>query len=166
MYQKKITLTLAIVLLALAGCAGEEKTTPAASTPTPVPNVIYAQGFFDLEKDGNLSWRWMEPEGVIRLKNTGKDMVLKVAGRAPVEKFKQAPTINIVLNGAELDSVSATPELLAREFTISAAQQGQGEWSELKITSDKHFVPKDTDPGATDPRRLAFSLTNLSWEPK
>ena len=166
MYHKKIVLTLALAVLALSGCAAEDKGPPTASTPPPSPDVVYSQGFFDLEKEANTSWRWMEPEGVIRLKNTGKDMVLKLSGRAPVEKFKQAPIIKISLNGVELDSTTATPELLARECTITPAQQGKGDWSELKITSDKHFVPKDTDPGATDPRRLAFSLTNLSWQAK
>lgn len=166
MFQKKSVLGLILATLVLAGCVSEEKATPAASTPAPAPEIVYAQGFFDLERDGNNSWRWMEPEGVVRLKNSGKDMVLKLSGRAPVERFKQAPIVKISLNGTQLDQVTTTPEVVSREFTITPAQQGTGEWSELKITCDKSFVPKDTDPGATDPRRLAFSLTSLSWQPK
>lgn len=166
MFQKKAVLALILASIAFAGCVSEEKPAPTASTPPPAPDIVYAQGFFDLERDGNISWRWMEPEGVIRLKNSGKDMVLKVSGRAPVERFKQAPVIRISLNGTQLDQATTTPETLTREFTITAAQQGAAEWSELKITCDKSFVPKDTDPGATDPRRLAFSLTNLTWQPK
>jgi hypothetical protein len=167
MFQKKAVLALIVAAIALAGCVSEEKTTPpAASTPPPPPDIVYAQGFFDLERDGNISWRWMEPEGVIRLKNSGKDMVLKLSGRAPVERFKQAPVVRISLNGKQLDQVTTTPEIVTREFTIAPAQQGSGEWSELKITCDKSFVPKDSDPGATDPRRLAFSLTSLTWQPK
>jgi hypothetical protein len=169
MYQKTTALILILAAIALAGCASEEKTAAVGSEPAPPPpptDVVYAHGFFDLERDAGGSWRWMEPEGVVRLKNTGKDMVLKVAGRVPFERFKQAPTIKITLNGAELDQSPATPELMTREFTITPKQQGSGDWSELKISSDKSFVPKETDPGATDPRRLAFSLTKLSWEPK
>ena len=166
MIKRTMALTLIVSALMLAGCATEEKSAPAANTPPPPPDVVFAQGFFDLEKDASMSWRWMEPEGVVRLKNTGKDMVLKIAGRAPVERFKQAPVIKLTLNGTQLDEAKATAELLTREFTVTAAQQGAGEWSELKISSDKSFVPKDTDPGATDPRRLAFSVTKLSWEPK
>lgn len=170
MYQKTTALILILAAIALAGCASEEKTAAVGSAPPPPPpppsGVVYAHGFFDVEQDAGGSWRWMEPEGVVRLKNTGKDMVLKLAGRVPFERFKEAPIIKISLNGAELDKSPATPELMTREFTITPAQQGSGDWSELKISSDKSFVPKDADPGATDPRRLAFSLTKLSWEPK
>ena len=164
MLKKNIVLTLALMVLALAGCTTDEKTAPAAATPLPPTDIVYAQGFYDLERDATMTWRWMEPEGVVRLKNTGKDMVLKLSGRAPVERFKQPPVIKLVLNGVELDQMTGTPEILNREFTITAAQQGKADWSELKISSDKSFVPKDVDPGGTDPRRLAFSLTKLSWE--
>ncbi|MEP7273719.1 MAG: hypothetical protein ABI882_19630 [Acidobacteriota bacterium] len=165
MFRKRIVLAMALLALGLSACAGEDKTGGSAS-PAPAEEIVYEKGFYDLERDPNMSWRWMEPEGVVRLKNSGKDMTLKLAGRAPLERFKQPPVINISLNGVQLEQVTGTPEGLDREYTISAAQQGKGEWSELKITSDQSFVPKEVDKGGTDPRRLAFSLTNLTWQPK
>lgn len=166
MLRRTVVLALVLGVLGLAGCAGEEKTGGAASSPLPPQDIVYAQGFYDLERDANISWRWMEPEGVVRLKNSGKDMSLKLSGRAPVERFKQPPVIRIAINGVQLDQITGTPEILNREYTITAAQQGKADWSELRITSDKSFVPKDVDPGGTDPRRLAFSLTNLTWTAK
>lgn len=163
MFRKIAVLTLVLASLTLVGCVSEDKTERALKAPAAPPDIFYGSGFFDLEVNGNLTWRWMGPVGVVRLKNTGKDMLLRIEGRAPVERFKQAPVITISLNGTELDQAKATEEPLTREFTITAAQQGSQEWSELKISCDKSFVPKDTDPGATDSRRLAFSLTSLSW---
>ncbi len=167
MLRTTIMFALATMTLGISACGSDEKAGgPGATAPPPPNDVVYAQGFFDLESDPTMSWRWMEPEGVVRLKNTGKEMVLRLAGRAPVERFKQAPLIKIAFNGVPLDQATATPEFLNKEYTISAAQQGKGDWSELRITSDKSFVPKEVDPRGTDSRRLAFSLTKLTWEAK
>src|SRR6188768_4300578 len=115
MLKKNLSLTLTLLVLVMGGCTTDEKPAPAASTPPPSPDIVYAQGFYDLERDASMTWRWMEPEAVVRLKNTGKDMVLKFSGRAPIEKFKQPPVITLSLNGAQLDQMKGTPEMLNRE---------------------------------------------------
>jgi hypothetical protein len=159
---------LAGFVLMLSGCVAEEKDDKTAgSTATPAtPRVVYSSGFFDEEKDGNNSWRWMEPTGVARLRNTGKDMELTITGRPPVEHFKQAPTITITLNGTKLDEYKGSNDMATKTFTVTPAQQGDGEWSELKISSDMSFVPKEVAKTSTDGRRLAFSLTGLIWKLK
>jgi hypothetical protein len=162
--QRMAAVFLATLVLGLGGCASEEKTGEggAASGET----ILYAEGFSDQERDGANSWRWMEPEGVVKLKNTGREMVLKITGRPPVEQLAKMPKIKIALNGVTLEEVAGSAEVLTREYAITAAQQGGGEWSELRIYSDEYFVPKNVYKNSTDERRLAFSLTSLSWQPK
>lgn len=162
--RRVVALSLAILVVGLGGCASGEKTddTGAAVGET----IVYAEGFFDEERDGANSWRWMEPQGVVKLKNTGREMVLKIMGRPPVEHMRDMPKIKIALNGATLEEVAGSGEMLSREYAITPAQQGGGEWSELRISSDGHFVPKNVYKNSADERRLAFSLTSLSWQPK
>jgi hypothetical protein len=160
-------LLVMICLLAYAGCS-DEKTSEGPGAPvataTPDTQIVYAEGFYDLERAPSGSWRWMEPVGVVRLKNTGKEMRLKVAGNVPTDRFPQPPKIKIDLNGETLDEFSGLT--VEKEYTIPAAKQGNKEYSDLRITSDKFFVPKEVDKNSTDPRRLAFSLTQLVWQPK
>jgi hypothetical protein len=167
-FETTVVCLLAAFVLMLSGCVPEEKDDKSAgTTTTPAgPRVVYSNGFFDEERDGTNSWRWMEPTGVARLRNTGKDMELVVAGRPPMEQFKQAPMITITLNGTKLDEYKGSNDVATRTFTVTPAQQGDGEWSELKISSDMSFVPKEVEKTSNDGRRLAFYLTGLTWKLK
>jgi len=64
MSRKLIALALAAVSLGLSSCASEENTEKpapaAAASPTPPTEIIYSKGFYGLEHDANISWRWME----------------------------------------------------------------------------------------------------------
>lgn len=167
MFRKFITPLMMLAVVSLAGCVGEEKEEKAtAPSPTPVLTVVYGKGFFDEEKAGAQSWRWMEPAGSVKLRNTGKDMELTIAGRPPVEQFKQPPTITITLNGTKIDEFKGSADVTQRTLQITPAQQGSGEWSDLTISSNMSFVPKEVDKRSTDGRTLAFSLTGLSWKQK
>lgn len=167
MLKYGVMLVLVSLLLALAGCSdekpGEGAGAPAATT-TPDTQIVYAEGFFELERAPSGSWRWMEPVGRVHLRNTGKEMRLKVVGNVPTDRFPQPPKMKIELNGETLDEFSTLT--VDKEYIIPASRQGNKDYSDLRITSDKFFVPKDVDKGSTDPRHLAFSLTQLVWQPK
>ncbi len=171
MLKSVIKLSLFLSLLGCAGCATVEKReeNPVATPLVPAieAEVNYARGFFELERgpDGS-TWRWMGEEGVIRLKNTRREMRLRITGRAPVEQFPQPPTIKLYFNGELLDEIVATPQVIEKEYLISAARQGSSSWSELRLSTNKTFVPKEIDKNATDSRRLGFSLHGLAWDPK
>jgi hypothetical protein len=138
---------------------------PAATTATPEPEVAYAQGFFDLEREGANTWRWMTDQGVVRLKNTGKEMKLHLVGEVPVDQVKATPTFKLTFNGETLEQF-VSKAALDKEYVIPAAKQGSGTSSELVINVDKSFIPKQFDPKSSDERKLAFSLTRLTWEAK
>jgi hypothetical protein len=169
MSRKMIVLVLAAVSFGLSNCASEENTdkpAAAAASPTPAIEIIYSKGFYDLERDPSGSWRWMGQEGLVKLKNTRREMRLRLSGRSPIEQYRPAQVITITLNGKQLDQLTASKELVDKEYTISADGQGSDDWLDLRITSDKSFVPKEVDKRSADGRRLAFSLMKLTWEPK
>ena len=168
--NKALALILLLLLCGLAGCAADEdKASPtpaAATTPTPEPQVIYEKGFFDEERDRDLTWRWMSEEGVIRLKNPKRDAVLKIRGNVPKDRFPQPPTITMKLNGEQLDQFPAPTEPTEKVYNIPAARLGNGDFAELTISSSRVFIPKEVDKNSADPRHLSFSLQGLSWEAK
>lgn len=171
MLKSLITLLLSLCFALGAACSSEQpKETPPPTAPTnaptpAAPRIAYGAGFFDEERSGGEAWRWMGPEGTIRLKNTGRDMVLTLAGHSPLAPLKGAPTVTVTFNGEQLDQFPGA-EAITKQYPIPAAKQGSGEYSELRITSSKSFVPKEVNKQSQDPRRLAFSLGKLTWEEK
>lgn len=171
MAKRFLALSLLLLLSGYAGCAadtekaGNEAAPAAAGSPVPEPVIIYGQGFSDEEQDGGNTWRWMAGQGFIRLKNSGKEMKLRIKGDAPIEQFTKPPVITVTLNGEKLDEFPGAKDI-AKEYIVPVARQGNGPASELRITTDKVFVPKEKDPKSNDERQLGFSLRELVWEPQ
>ena len=162
---------LALVLLLFAfsagGCTNNEEPEKAAATTTPKPDpaVNFGQGFSGVEGSGDNTWRWMAGEGVVSLKNTGKEMKLRLVGDAPIEQLGSKPTIKLVLNGEVLDQFPGARNL-EKEYVIPVAKQGNNPNSELRITTDKTLVPKEKDPKSNDGRVLGLSVRKIVWEAK
>jgi hypothetical protein len=166
MFKKVLAFGLLVCVLTVAACSDDKEDEPPTATAQPAfePEITYTKGFHDLEKDGANTWRWMSEEGVIRLKNTGKDMKLHLVGDVPIESLKTTPTYKITLNGEILEEFSA--KAVDKEFVITAAKQGNGPTSEVIITSNKFFIPKQLDAKSSDERKLSFSLRQITWEVK
>lgn len=169
MYQR-FTLTLfTFALLLSVACSSQpaSNTAPASAPGTAAPAIVYAQGFYDEEQggDGN-RWRWMTTDGVVRLKNTQRDMVLTIAGSSPTHVFKSDPTVTLTLNGAPLDQFAGKKEGVEKRYEIPAGKLGSGDYAELRISSDKSMVPEEVNKTIADKRRLAFQLGKLTWQEK
>ena len=164
---------LLLCTLSLFGCASDEEPEnkeavkpPAAATPTPDPIVAYGEGFAAPEGTGDMTWRWMVgASGVAKLKNTGKDMAIRLEADVPIDRIK-SPTVTVTLNGEQLDQFTVAGARIEKDYTIPAAKQGSGTHSELRIATNKTFVPKAFDPKTTDDRQLGLSLRKLTWVPK
>ncbi|MEO6725005.1 MAG: hypothetical protein ABIP14_06855 [Blastocatellia bacterium] len=171
MFKGILVILLALCCLSGAACSdnGAKNTAQPAltfATPTPEPKVVYAQGFFDQEGTDGGTWRWMGPEGVVRLKNGGHDMTLTFAGSSPMHVFKSPVTIKLTFNGMPLDQFTGKAEGVEKRYEIPSSKLGSGDFSELRISSDKSMVPHEVDKTLQDSRRLALSLSKLKWEEK
>lgn len=128
--------------------------------------VEFGPGFYAEEHHQDTRWRWMGEEGVIHLLNAKQPMVLKIVGRVPKDRLKELPTMTIELNGETLEQFAGSTIDQARESVISAAQQGNDEYSELRIRTNMTVVPKEFDKKSTDARKLGFKLHELTWRPQ
>lgn len=161
-----LILVLSLVM-GIVGCdSSKEAANPTGATaPAVEPEISYGEGFSPLERDGANSWRWMGNEGSIKLKNGDKEMKLSLAGSVPMDVFPQVPTMKVIFNGEQLEQFPAAQNIV-KEYIIPAAKQSGKAYSELKITTDKTFSPKDRDKKSNDDRKLGFSLTKLEWVAK
>ena len=126
--------------------------------------IEFTSGFFAEEQHQDQGWRWMSEEGVVVLQNTKQPMVLKIVGRVPKDRLPKPPTITIELNGQTLEQFEGLSIDQAKEYTISAAQQGAEEFSELRIRTNMISVPKEFDKNSKDGRKLGFKLHELTWK--
>jgi hypothetical protein len=172
MFKKILLFSLLACTLAFAACSDDKEDEAAGNPATATtaantePVATYVQGFYGLEgTTGGNTWRWMSPQGIVKLKNTGKDMKLRIAGDIPLSELKVAQTFKISLNGETLEDFT-TKENVDKQYDIPAAKLGAGPTSELIIAADKSFVPKDINPKSGDDRKLSFSLRKITWEPK
>jgi hypothetical protein len=106
----------------------------------------------------------MSGEGLVQLRNTGQPMRLRIEGNVPVEAFSRPTKIKVLLNGTLLETVVASERNIVREYQVTAAQQGQEEWSELQLIADQVMTPNSIDSRNPDKRRLSLSLTRLLWD--
>jgi hypothetical protein len=167
----KTVIGLVVVVFLAIGCGHDEKeegppSSQAAPAPQPDGPVVYGEGFFPEDTGPNgTTWHWMGEEGVISLPSAKHDMVLKITGIVPVERFRQPPAIALRLNGEQLDQFTATSGRMEKVYTIRASRQAGRDRSELRIHTDQTFVPKEVDKASNDTRRLGFALLQLQWGP-
>ncbi len=168
-YSIKINFLAALIFIGTAffsGC-GKDEAPNGSPASTTVEKVVFTEGFYNLEKGPNdLSWRWMGEAGSVKLKNFRKDSVLKFVAEVPMRYFPTPPSITITLNGQKLEQFTATPGRIEKIYNISAAQLGGADYADLKISTDKTFVPKEVEKNSTDPRKLGVQLDDLAWDIK
>jgi hypothetical protein len=74
--------------------------------------------------------------------------------------------MRISWNGEPLDEFHPAKQRIEKAYPLPAAKQGPDEYTELRISIDKFYIPREAEKGATDKRRLAFKLTRLTWAEK
>lgn len=129
------------------------------------PDVDFVFGFFPEERGDGAAWRWIALEGLVKLRNMQRDMVLTVAGRTPAD-VPRPPAITLTLNGEQLDTLDQVRGEIVKEYEVPADRQGAGAWSGLRITCDRTFTPRDIDPRSFDHRQLGFAVQEITWKPR
>jgi hypothetical protein len=140
-----------LFLIAVVFRAGAQEPAPLA--------VEFGVGFYDEEHKEDRTWRWMAGDGVVRLQNGRRAMLLKIAGRVP-HLLSRQPTLTFKLNGDVLDEFKAPAGLFQKEYPIPAPQQGGADWTELRVHTDQTVNP------TADSRPLGFQVYLLTWQPE
>jgi len=156
-----------LVGLLAAACSSADQAAPppSAAEELTLEPISYVNGFFSEESGASGTWRWMGPEGVIRLRNQGSDMVLTITTTVPAE-LTQGSTITYTLNGTVLETIPNLVGVVAKRYDVTAALQGTGDSSELRITAGTPFVPGKLFANGADTRTLGAAISAVTWAAK
>ncbi len=140
------------------------------------PQVVFIDGFFNQEHNAERQWRWMGDrlpkaapvpiEAIVHLRNTKKDMNLRVVGDIPVYAMRVPATIKILFNGEVLEQFKPDKRAMDKTYKVPASKQNKEEYSELRFSCTGFFIPTEYEKKSTDERRMCFRLFRLAWSDK
>ena len=132
--------------------------------------VTFGDGWHapELSPDGSArEWQWMTAAGTLTFRNPKQDVVLYLESDGLPHLFSEPQVITVSVNGAEahrftVDDVNP----VLRRLPITAAQLGAGDTVQVRLASDKTFVPAQTPNMGTDPRELSLRVYHANVEAK
>jgi hypothetical protein len=129
--------------------------------PIGTPEVIYENGWFDLETNPDSilkQWRWTAKEARCVVDNPKKDALLVVRGGVNLQAVKDQK-ITIRINDVVLDEFVADKELFERTYDVKKEQLGDRSEFSLVFAVDKTWVPAKIVPNSKDERNLGIQIS-------
>jgi hypothetical protein len=129
--------------------------------PLDTPEIIYEDGWYDLEIDPNSylkRWRWTAQEARCIIDNPKRDALLVIKGGVNLEALKEQ-TIIFKINDWILDEFIPEESYFEKSYNIKKEMLGEGEEFFLTIATDKVFVPAQVVPGSKDERELGVQIS-------
>lgn len=132
--------------------------------------VTFGEGWHapELSPDGSArEWQWMVNAGTLTFRNPKQDVVLYLESDGRPELFDEPQVVTVSVNGTEahrftIDDVNP----VLRRLPLSAAQLGTGETVQIRLESNKTFVPAQSPNMGTDPRELSVRVYHAAVEAK
>ena len=129
--------------------------------PLGTPEVIYENGWYDLEKDPKSvlkQWRWTAKEAKCVIDNPKKDALLMIKGGVNLQVGMDQKVI-FKINDLTLDEFVVGQELFEKSYDIKKEQLGDKAEFTLTIGVDKPWVPSKLIPNAKDDRQLGCQIS-------
>ncbi len=129
--------------------------------PLDTPEIIYEDGWYDLEMDPESylkKWHWTGQEARCIVDNPKRDALLVIKGGVNLEAVKEQ-TVIFKLNDWILDEFIPDESYFEKSYNIKKEMLGDGEEFFLTITTDKVFIPAQVIPGSKDERELGIQIS-------
>jgi hypothetical protein len=138
-----------------------EKKLEVYPPPLDTPEIIYEDGWYDLEIDPNAylkRWRWTAKEARCIIDNPKRDALLVIKGGLNLEALKDQKVI-FMINDRILDEFIPEESYFEKTYTIKKEMLGEDDEFFLTIATDKTFVPADVIPNSKDKRELGLQIS-------
>ena len=129
--------------------------------PLGTPEVIYENGWYDLEKEPNSvlkQWRWTAKEAKCVIDNPKKDALLVIRGGVNFQAVKDQKVI-FKIDDLTLDEFVVGQELFEKSYDIKKEQMGDKNEFTLTIAVDKAWIPAKVIPNSKDERELGCQIS-------
>jgi len=129
-------------------------------------NVVFEEGFYAVEQEGNESWRWTGREASARLEYVGERGVLFVQGEVNLKCLKRVPTISLWVGGKLRVRFTPNGETgeFERKLIVEPDEFGDSRWLRLRLETSETFVPA-TCVSSSDTRELGLKIRKIYFGP-
>ncbi|MFQ5792553.1 MAG: hypothetical protein ACE5JI_18945 [Acidobacteriota bacterium] len=126
--------------------------------------LVYKEGWHQLEsspENPSIEWQWTKKEAVCSFKNPKVDSMVYLHADTNVKAFDTPLEVGIRIGDTELTRFQITDRNpILKKIPIPASALGPEDWVDLRIVTDKSFIPADDGIGV-DTRELALRVYHL-----
>jgi hypothetical protein len=132
--------------------------------------VMFKDGWHPAETppdNAAVEWQWTKKEAVLSVRNPKKDVTFYLHLDQP-GVFAEPQHVTVTIGDQMIDSFTINPKQeLIRKPVVTAAQLGDADVVDIKISVDKTYVPAVITNGANrDPRELGVRVFHAYVQPK
>jgi hypothetical protein len=128
--------------------------------------LVYKEGWHNPEthpENPSVERTWTKKEALVSFKNPKQDVIVYLEGDTCVKCFKATPELTVAVGErASLRVPIEGPQVHLFKIRVKAADLGDGEWVDLRLSMNESFVPKSLEPPLNnDDRELGFNVYHL-----
>jgi hypothetical protein len=118
--------------------------------------------------DPTIEWQWTQKLATLSLRNPRRDVLLYVEYDGRVDVFQGSPqqvTVSVGPTAVQTFAVDSG-DVTLRKIPITAAQLGDSDMVEIRIETDRTFIPAKLPGGSRDERELGIRVFHVFIEPR
>ena len=127
--------------------------------------LVYKEGWHSPEsspQNPSLERTWTKKDAVVSFKNPKKDVIVYLEADTNAKAFDAPPVLTLAVNNKTgLTVPIANSEVFTRKVRLKAADLGQEEWVDLRLSMNQSFVPKLKGINTNDDRELGLLVYHL-----
>ena len=127
---------------------------------------VYKEGWHNPEthpENPSVERTWTKKDALMSFKNPKKDVIVYLEGDTCVKCFTKTPELTMsVGKGVGIRFPIEGPQVYLKKVKVPAADLGEDEWTDLRLSMSESFVPKNLNPPLNnDDRELGFNVYHL-----
>jgi hypothetical protein len=127
--------------------------------------LVYKEGWHNPEsspQNPSLERTWTKKDALVSFKNPKKDIVVYLEADTNYKAFDFPPVLTVAVNGRSgLTVPIENSEVFLKKIRVKAADLGNEEWVDLKLSMNQSFVPKVKGVNTHDDRELGLLVYHL-----
>jgi hypothetical protein len=127
--------------------------------------LVYKEGWHNPESSAqnpSLERTWTKKDALISFKNPKKDIIVYLEADTNAKAFDQPPVLTVAVGGKSgLVVPIENSEVFLKKIRVKAADLGDQEWVDLRLSMNSSFIPKAKGVNATDDRELGLMVYHL-----
>lgn len=127
--------------------------------------LVYKEGWHNPESSAqnpSLERTWTKKDALVSFKNPKKDIIVYLEADTNSKAFDQPPVLTVAVGGKSgLVVPIESSEVFLKKIRVKAADLGDQEWVDLRLSMNQSFVPKAKGVNATDDRELGLMVYHL-----